>query len=435
MKIIKSNIINSKLTDILIFYKDSITININNNIKYLIKVQDILGASNAIVYNINLFMNDTFYKDKYCLKLAPGGTINLNNNKINFINTHSNYFIKVLYFQKNIILDKPFVLFGKEWEDFDLLIMEKVDTTLEAVCDKLKHYQYINENVLECLLSKLLMLSFLMQDNNYYYLDIKPANIGIIKNGNESVFKLIDVDSLMTIHDKIIITNYTSGFITKESSSNDRLFISQIFTVFYAIFAILFNDKFNLMCDSNFLIYNKDYMLIKMFESIEQTLALKCSQYKYIILIASCILGTQYLNAKNIDITTDTYDIIINNADDFIQHLSNFLQQYFNILTTFIAKIIYSLFTLIVLTNQDKYHNNEDQQKLLYKLFNNIFNINDVINNEYYDTNTMIKINDIYRQHMNIGFIIVDSLYKYISQTCDKDCTNYIKMANIIARH
>ena len=205
----------------IVFNNKSITIT-DNNQKMYIDVLDILGASNAIVYNINLFMNDTFYKDKYCLKLAPGGTINLNNNKINFINTHSNYFIKVLYFQKNIILDKPFVLFGKEWEDFDLLIMEKVDTTLENMCTKLSHYQHFNTTMLNCLLTKLLILSFLMYDNGYYYLDIKPANIGVVQNGNESVFKLIDVDSLGTINDVITYTHHTTGHIIYQPKYKDN---------------------------------------------------------------------------------------------------------------------------------------------------------------------------------------------------------------------
>lgn len=415
------------------FHNKSITLTKNDQ-EIDIDILDILGASNAIVYNIQLFKNGILSTDKYCLKLSPSGTIQLDDEKIAFINKHSNYFVKVFYFQANIVLDKPFVLFGKQWSKFDLLIMEKTDTTLEVLCNNLQHYQYLSESVLQLLLSKLLILSFLMYEKGYYYMDIKPANIGIVVNGNKSTFKLIDVDSLMTIHDSVLYTYSTSGLITKKTRDPSHFFVAQLLTVFFTIFATLFNDQYSIMCNSNsFLFYSKDMLLIKFLQSIQNNLSLKCSQYKYIILTASTYFGLAYIKTYT-SVQKFLHDNnIIKSANDFVSKLTRFLQTYFDILPKFVAKIIYSLFVLILLTDEQPYNKNT-QYQLLYQLFNFLFNLTDVINDDYFNPKRSIeKMDDTYRQSISPGFIIVDSLYRYISDTCKNDCKNIVNVARKIA--
>ena len=111
---------------------------------------------------------------------------------------HSEDFTRIYYFQNNIELPAPIIFQAtknpnktREWQNFDLLLMEKTPYTLDGILNKLPDNYHLSLNVLNCLLMSLIRMCNSMVEAGYYYTDLKPANIGIVKYNNVLTFKLI----------------------------------------------------------------------------------------------------------------------------------------------------------------------------------------------------------------------------------------------------
>lgn len=433
------NILNSD-KDILDFDSEEKTISLtHNDVEYDIKILDIIGSSITTIYNIVINGNIT----KYCLKLAPAGSLKLDDYKIDIINSNSDCFVKVLYFHPKIKLYEPFVLFDKEWDDFDMLIVEKANTTLETVCNSLKHYQYVNLTMIDCLIKKLLIISNLLIDNGYYYEDFKPSNIGIFNHENQSTFKLLDIESILRIPNKQMFKNvkytpYITGYISKKSI--DNIYRVQLLSIFFTVFAILFNNKHYLMCNPEF--YNigiNENALNDLLTSIEKNIIindipLKCSQYKYIILLSTYVFSYKYIS-DSMD-SNQRVQLYIQNYDDITNDISNYLSDGNpNNYSIFIAKLMYSIL-LIILVYDSNINNIQDSKNMKHS---NTILIQDLLiklylvnNNQYIDTSDIVYNSQSYiindptiRTSFNLGYVIIDKLYKYMINYYDSYDNDY----------
>lgn len=389
-----------------------------NNEKLVLNILDVLGASNAVVYNVE---TATRMPTKLCLKIAPSGTINLDENKIHYINSHSEDFTRIYYFQNNIELPAPIIFKAtkkpnktREWQNFDLLLMEKTPYTLDGILNKLPDNYHLSINVLNCLLMSLIRMCNNMVEAGYYYTDLKPANIGIVKYKNGLTFKLIDVDSLFNDY-HYIHTEYTTGIIQRKYN-----FIRiQYLNMFFTVFAVLFNDKADVICANDFGISKINNNIVDFISNIDNY-SLTCSHYKYTIIIGTISILQYLCNENNIDNLSAN---IINEYYNFMcEYVANYLSEnqsseLFNFVSCMCVAMVY----IILQKNSSN----------IIKFIHTNFNIE---NNEicYFLADESMYEQSIFPM-ITIGLGFVNIFYKIITKICNDDnCSNITYSGNLI---
>lgn len=389
---------------------------IGNTRKY-IHIIDVLGASNAVVYDIRMKNMPT----AVCLKLAPSGTINLDNNKINYINSHPDDYTKVYYFQQNIELPTPLTIVSnnpkktRQWQNFDLLIMEKTDSTLGNILKTFDNNECLSINVLDCLTNKLMSICNDLINSKYFYIDLKPDNIGITTtDGLNYTFKLIDVDSLFSRESNLTYTTYTFGNIQKNKNLIRIQYLSAIFT----IIASLYNDNYKAICTTDYsMISNVDNTIINYMQSFKDNgFSLKCASYKmtliigmYEVLKEASLAIKQKLNSSFINVY---YNELIESISKLIS-IMNLSTPNNDTLYKYIANLLLTMIYVII----------EKEDKDIPTFISKKYDIH--INCSF--TGKQLKTNYNIIPYTTVGLAIVNTFYKMIQRLCnDTTCSTII---------
>lgn len=184
----------------------NINVIFNNNTLSVVTIGDriynignTLGKSRALVFDIE--SSNLNIHTHLCLKIAPHGDIVFSKKKLQYIHQHADDFTDVydyssdVTFAKNLIIDD--IDLGKR---VDICILEKVDTTLDKLCEKLLtrenfSIKAFSVEFLSYITVRLIEIANNLISNNFCYTDIKAANIGINIHNNKLSIKLIDVDN------------------------------------------------------------------------------------------------------------------------------------------------------------------------------------------------------------------------------------------------
>ena len=375
--------------------------------KQILKIGDVLGKSNAIVWHINSSPINT----PMCLKISAGGKTDLNKDKIQYINNHPNDFTKIYYFDPNIDFKSEFELEGKKFTTIDICILDEVQKTVGDFCKMLMDYNSISSisrtfsyNFIGTVLYRLVDIITTLNKSGYYYTDLKPANIGVIDVGDHFEFKLIDVDSIFKDESGMLHTSYTTGYI----NNNISLMRIQYLNIVFTIISLLFIDNGHEMCTKDFGQYRKDdkmYNLMKWFNKSSSY----CGEYKYILLIGTYMIIQRYLNTTSISVEMiiSYYNKIIRNVNKIIT--GNRPNDYFE----FIAKILVIMTAVILIQDVSLLPN-------IIPLFVNngpIIPLVPVTNKNILDTINL-------QPHVSNGLMIVDYIHYYITQHCnDSECS------------
>lgn len=221
----------------------SMVIHTTNDNDINIGFDGIIGYSNAIVYSATMMNADGSTKN-VAVKLSSMKD-NLTNDKIAFLNANGDVFTKIYYSFRGLYLGKQYVVeidgrnrtkkfyFGYDENDDTLelpmyvYVMDIIDKTLNDLivynCPAV-----ISDNTACTLYAFLIDVIERLTVAGFYYLDIKPENIGVLLSQSSPRFVMIDVDSIISVDDynNFGITTYTDG--TFNSMSN--LWQAQIFT-------------------------------------------------------------------------------------------------------------------------------------------------------------------------------------------------------------
>lgn len=375
--------------------------------KQTLKIGDVLGKSNAIVWHINSSPINT----PMCLKISAGGKTDLNNDKIQYINNHPNDFTKIYYFDPNIDFKSEFELEGKKFTTIDICILDEVQKTVGDFCKMLMDYNSISSisrtfsyNFIGTVLYRLVDIITTLNKSGYYYTDLKPSNIGVIDVGDHYEFKLIDVDSIFKDESGMLHTSYTTGYI----NNNISLMRIQYLNIVFTIISLLFIDNGHEMCTKDFGQYRKDdkmYNLMKWFNKSSSY----CGEYKYILLIGTYMIIQRYFNTTSISVEMiiSYYNKIIRNVNKIIT--GNRPNDYFE----FIAKVLVIMIAVILI---------QDVSLLpdIIPLFVNngpIIPLVPVTKKNILDTINL-------QPHVSNGLMIVDYIHYYITQHCnDPECS------------
>lgn len=375
--------------------------------KQTLKIGDVLGKSNAIVWHINSSPINT----PMCLKISAGGKTDLNKDKIQYINNHPNDFTKIYYFDPNIDFKSEFELEGKKFTTIDICILDEVQKTVGDFCKMLMDYNSTSSisrtfsyNFIGSVLYRLVDIITTLNKSGYYYTDLKPANIGVIDVGDHFEFKLIDVDSIFKDESGMLHTSYTTGYI----NNNISLMRIQYLNIVFTIISLLFIDNGHEMCTKDFGQYRKDdkmYNLMKWFNKSSSY----CGEYKYILLIGTYMIIQRYLNTTSISVEMiiSYYNKIIRNVNKIIT--GNRPNDYFE----FIAKVLVIMIAVILIQDVSLLPN-------IIPLFVNngpIIPLVPVTNKNILDTINL-------QPHVSNGLMIVDYIHYYITQHCnDPECS------------
>ena len=409
------------------------------NRKY--NIGSLLGKSRAFVYEItssNLKINTNM-----CLKIAEHGDISFTNKKLRHILYHPDDFIRVydyisdVEFEENLTLHVPEEYFDYTFNgNVDICILERVDKTLDQMCDDLRNQEKgligvkaFSYKFLYILTQRLINIADNLVKNELCYTDIKAPNIGINIRDNQYSVKLIDVDTIDDYGE--LSTPYTSGRIAR----NINIIRIQYLNIFFTIFSLLFLDDYKTMCSPK---YGKFYRGTKIndymswvnnddqFGSWIKKYG-QCSQYKYALLVGTYkIIEDGYnRNFNIIDITKDYYDIISRvyevilnkgRCNDCNIVTDNGYNSYFFL---FIAQC---LVIMIAIFKSDLIKDN-------YFYVTNV--INTLFKNPYKDDKT-ISVHEKYEDVMldaetSIGVSIVNILRKYAVGYCMDDTCEALK--------
>lgn len=375
--------------------------------KQTLKIGDVLGKSNAIVWHINSSPINT----PMCLKISAGGKTDLNEDKIQYINNHPNDFTKIYYFDPNIDFKSEFELEGKKFTTIDICILDEVQKTVGDFCKMLMDYNSMNSisrtfsyNFIGTVLYRLVDIITTLNKSGYYYTDLKPANIGVIDVGDHFEFKLIDVDSIFKDESGMLHTSYTTGYI----NNNISLMRIQYLNIVFTIISLLFIDNGHEMCTKDFGQYRKDdkmYNFMKWFNKSSSY----CGEYKYILLIGTYMIIQRYFNTTSISVEMiiSYYNKIIKNVNKIIT--DNRPNDYFE----FIAKVLVIMIAVILIQDVSLLPN-------IIPLFVNngpTIPLVPVTNNNILDTINL-------QPHVSNGLMIVDYIHYYITQQCnDPECS------------
>ena len=183
-----------------------------------------------VIYNHNnsIILDVKYNGISLCIKL---GHMNINENVINYVNSHSDDYVKVFYSIKYIHFDQPLNIYYRNMIYFDMLVMEKTDTTLYDVMKIANNDQSFTLETINYLTYKLMKISIDLINNGYYYFDLKPANIGVIydDDNNKTYFKLIDIDSISLNYS--VATSYTDGKFKLHMDKSTIQFVNALLTV------------------------------------------------------------------------------------------------------------------------------------------------------------------------------------------------------------
>lgn len=375
--------------------------------KQTLKIGDVLGKSNAIVWHINSSPINT----PMCLKISAGGKTDLNKDKIQYINNHPNDFTKIYYFDPNIDFKSEFELEGKKFTTIDICILDEVQKTVGDFCKMLMDYNSTSSisrtfsyNFIGTVLYRLVDIITTLNKSGYYYTDLKPANIGVIDVGDHFEFKLIDVDSIFKDESGMLHTSYTTGYI----NNNISLMRIQYLNIVFTIISLLFIDNGHEMCTKDFGQYRKDdkmYNFMKWFNKSSSY----CGEYKYILLIGTYMIIQRYFNTTSISVEMiiSYYNKIIRNVNKIIT--GNRPNDYFE----FIAKVLVIMIAVILIQDVSLLPN-------IIPLFMNngpTIPLVPVTNNNILDTINL-------QPHVSNGLMIVDYIHYYITQHCnDPECS------------
>lgn len=375
--------------------------------KQTLKIGDVLGKSNAIVWHINSSPINT----PMCLKISAGGKTDLNKDKIQYINNHPNDFTKIYYFDPNIDFKSEFELEGKKFTTIDICILDEVQKTVGDFCKMLMDYNSMNSisrtfsyNFIGTVLYRLVDIITTLNKSGYYYTDLKPANIGVIDVGDHFEFKLIDVDSIFKDESGMLHTSYTTGYI----NNNISLMRIQYLNIVFTIISLLFIDNGHEMCTKDFGQYRKDdkmYNLMKWFNKSSSY----CGEYKYILLIGTYMIIQRYFNTTSISVEMiiSYYNKIIRNVNKIIT--GNRPNDYFE----FIAKVLVIMTAVILIQDVSLLPN-------IIPLFMNngpTIPLVPVTKKNILDTINL-------QPHVSNGLMIVDYIHYYITQHCnDPECS------------
>ena len=390
---------------------------IGNTLKN-VYILDVLGASNAFVYDIKMKN-----MPNVCLKLAPAGAISLDVDKINYINSHPDDYAHVYYFQQYIEVPEPFKIISKknakktkEWKQFDLLIMEKTQYTLDNIINKIEDDNCVSLKILDCLTDKLMSICNDLIESGYYYTDLKPANIGIVKDGNNFTFKLIDVDSLFRKTSHVTYTTYTYGDIQKKKNMVRIQYLSAIFT----IIATLYNDNYNAMCSTDYgMIPSVDDKFIDYIQSFKGELPLKCSYYKMTLIIGTIELLKLFSDKNNNGIVDSLF--ITEYYNDLLEYIAGVLSNHKG------GKIYYYISNLLLCMMYILYERNVG---MIPMFISEKFNVN---NKKCSFTKDEMFDNFNISPYTTVGLAIVNILYDIIEYNCnDEKCSNAVEYGNEI---
>lgn len=231
--------------------KQFVSMVINNNDgtdKINITFNGILGYSNAIVYSATMTNVDGSSKN-VAVKISNMKDT-MTNDKIAFLNANSDVFTKIYYSFREVYIDRPYDVriidrnnhnrvfsFGYDENNDEMetpiyiYVMDVVDTTLDKLI--IKYYpKVLSDNTLCTLYNFLIKVIERLTVAGFYYLDIKPQNIGVF-NRSSTRFVMIDVDSIVSVDDNgnFGFTPYTDGTF----NSKNNLWQAQIFTALNTI--------------------------------------------------------------------------------------------------------------------------------------------------------------------------------------------------------
>lgn len=311
----------------------NINVIFNNNTLSVVTIGDriynignTLGKSRALVFDIE--SSNLNIHTHLCLKIAPHGDIVFSKKKLQYIHQHADDFTDVYDYSSDVTFAKNLIIndidLGKR---VDICILEKVDTTLDKLCEKLLtrenfSIKAFSVEFLSYITVRLIEIANNLISNNFCYTDIKAANIGINIHNNKLSIKLIDVDTIDTVAQ--LSTYTTSGRI----SPNINIIRMQYLNIFFTIISLLFLDRGSTMCSPN---YNQFYYGQRMYNYMTwfddnynkyKTWFNRnidyCTQYKYALLVGTYKIiddfgGTPYFTTQ--DIADYYYNIVASVCD------------------------------------------------------------------------------------------------------------------------
>ena len=320
--------------------------------KCIYTIDKMIGTSRALVYEItssNLDINV-----KLCLKIAEHGNILFNYAKLGFIEQRQNDYAQVYNYSSNVTFDNKIILGGYDLgNSVDICVLERVDTTLDQLCENLRNKEkYISDvktfsfKFLSYLTKRLIEIATNLIYNGLYYADMKAENIGITMHNGQYNIKLIDVDTINSFG-RLSIDPATGRIVSVDA--NTRRFVStdtttgriapniniiriQYLNIFFTIFSLLFLDDYKTMCSPKYNQYYRGKMFNYMsWVNNDNNYAAwmsghntNCEQYKYALLIGTYKIiedyggikefNNEYIYAYYNDILQSVYNVIMNNG-------------------------------------------------------------------------------------------------------------------------
>lgn len=311
----------------------NINVIFNNNTLSVVTIGDriynignTLGKSRALVFDIE--SSNLNIHTHLCLKIAPHGDIVFSKKKLQYIHQHADDFTDVYDYSSDVTFAKNLIIndidLGKR---VDICILEKVDTTLDKLCEKLLtrenfSIKAFSVEFLSYITVRLIEIANNLISNNFCYTDIKAANIGINIHNNKLSIKLIDVDTIDTVAQ--LSTYTTSGRI----SPNINIIRMQYLNIFFTIISLLFLDRGSTMCSPNYNLFyygQRMYNYMTWFDDNYNKYKTwfnrnidYCTQYKYALLVGTYKIiddfgGTPYFTTQ--DIADYYYNIVASVCD------------------------------------------------------------------------------------------------------------------------
>ena len=375
---------------------------------YTFDIINLLGSSNAYILNTR-----SDYEHQVCIKIDDGGFIKMDLEMIKYINSHPDDFTKVYYYQPKVYFPNyQMNVFDRIYKKFDLVIIEKVDNILS---------NYIRNNFISMknfkrLTNKLLQISIDLLNNNYYYTDLKPANIGYNVNDDGTFdYKLIDVDSISRSIG--LETPHTQGRIKRNYSGHSVQFLN----VFFTLIAVLFNGNENDICNSAYSLYHNNNKLINIFNTIyyykntyrkEIGNALDCSSYKYVIIVGTMMMILKFVDRLKINYNDPNHDDI-KDIEDNLRDMAEFVRQELDLNRTdnfdlYMSYIFIAMIYVILCKDANRVID------FIFKIINITHNIEDSVDTKY----------NILMPGLNIGLSYVILFHRYITKHCDDNCYN-----------
>lgn len=385
-----------------------------------------IGKSNALVMDAYP-IGETHKNTKLpplCLKIAEHGLIDLDDKKIQYINDHPDDFTRIYNYGSNVTFNTDIIFdyfsFGKS---IDICIMEKVSTTLSQVCKNVETSQeQFSLRFLNFITQRLLAIINDLTEHGYYYIDLKPANIGLIDAGNHVSLKLIDVDSITDDTRHALGTYYTSGKV----SPNINITRLQYLNIFFTVISLLFFDHVHVMCSVDYSKFNYDEAMrlymnwfnpnnSKQHSKWLYSSEVNCVYYKYALLIGTYKIIENYLSKPDFSMNEVLYDFneIVKAVSNVITNNQDHKSYYFE----FIAQCLVVMFLIFLCSPKDI-------PKLVNKYMKST--LISYQSKDFEVANTSVK--DIFIEpQVLIGVSIVNAMRRYITSYCNDQSCNALR--------